>query len=436
MTEYAKRHTDSLLENPESKRPEPDATATSEGVLKKPNKPGRKPLDTEPKNKRTAQNRAAQRAFRERKERKMKELEEKITTLEDEKRFATTESEFLRLQVQMLTQELAKHRGTTDLSDLKLPLFTSPTETNSTPNSEVSTVLTSVGSDNELKRTQQEFSFEFPWSRKSSTTNSKRSPNASNASSNNVPTLASDASTCSSQSSPFDLYNSEEQNELPLFNKVVKDSTKMPTEKFNFSEHFDEGVNFCSDLGKACGTRECPIPEVKSNTNTPLPVELDHNDPLNSLEDPALDFNFGTFDPTVAFANESNYADLFDSHGESDPLAGLVTEESAYDPFSMFKDTHARVVERREEAEHVEVEEPQQEQEQEQEQDPDVVPSNEHRLMKCTEIWDRITSHPKYADIDIDGLCSELRSKAKCSDKGVVIDYKDVNQVIQRNIRK
>ncbi|CEP24194.1 CAP1 [Cyberlindnera jadinii] len=100
----------------------------------------------------------------------------------------------------------------------------------------------------------------------------------------------------------------------------------------------------------------------------------------------------------------------------------------------MFKDTHARVVERREEAEHEEEEEPQQEQEQE--QDPDVVPSNEHRLMKCTEIWDRITSHPKYADIDIDGLCSELRSKAKCSDKGVVIDYKDVNQVIQRNIRK
>ena len=47
------------------------------------NKSGQKPIDTEPKSKRTAQNRAAQRAYRERKERKMKELEDKVRLLED-----------------------------------------------------------------------------------------------------------------------------------------------------------------------------------------------------------------------------------------------------------------------------------------------------------------------------------------------------------------
>ncbi|KAI8824455.1 uncharacterized protein EV422DRAFT_321116 [Fimicolochytrium jonesii] len=46
-------------------------------------KPGRKPATTEPANKRTAQNRAAQRAFRERKERYVKELEERLAQLED-----------------------------------------------------------------------------------------------------------------------------------------------------------------------------------------------------------------------------------------------------------------------------------------------------------------------------------------------------------------
>ncbi|TPX58997.1 hypothetical protein PhCBS80983_g02786 [Powellomyces hirtus] len=46
-------------------------------------KPGRKPATTEPANKRTAQNRAAQRAFRERKERYVKELEERLAQLEE-----------------------------------------------------------------------------------------------------------------------------------------------------------------------------------------------------------------------------------------------------------------------------------------------------------------------------------------------------------------
>ncbi|KAF9972563.1 DNA-binding transcription factor yap1, partial [Modicella reniformis] len=48
-----------------------------------PKKAGRKPLTTEPTNKRKAQNRAAQRAFRERKEKYVKSLEDRIKELED-----------------------------------------------------------------------------------------------------------------------------------------------------------------------------------------------------------------------------------------------------------------------------------------------------------------------------------------------------------------
>ncbi|KAG0369148.1 hypothetical protein BC939DRAFT_499869 [Gamsiella multidivaricata] len=48
-----------------------------------PKKAGRKPLTTEPTNKRKAQNRAAQRAFRERKERYVKSLEDRIKELEE-----------------------------------------------------------------------------------------------------------------------------------------------------------------------------------------------------------------------------------------------------------------------------------------------------------------------------------------------------------------
>lgn len=51
------------------------------------------------------------------------------------------------------------------------------------------------------------------------------------------------------------------------------------------------------------------------------------------------------------------------------------------------------------------------------EEDKDEVVPAPPQTLKCSEIWDRITSHPKYTELDIDGLCNELKSKAKCSEK-------------------
>ncbi|CAD1784954.1 similar to Saccharomyces cerevisiae YDR423C CAD1 AP-1-like basic leucine zipper (bZIP) transcriptional activator involved in stress responses, iron metabolism, and pleiotropic drug resistance [Maudiozyma barnettii] len=63
-----------------------------------------------------------------------------------------------------------------------------------------------------------------------------------------------------------------------------------------------------------------------------------------------------------------------------------------------------------------------------------VVPSKDGDLLKCSEIWDRITSHPKYSDIDIDGLCGELMSKAKCSERGVVVNASDVQLALSKHM--
>jgi Transcription factor PAP1 len=38
----------------------------------------------------------------------------------------------------------------------------------------------------------------------------------------------------------------------------------------------------------------------------------------------------------------------------------------------------------------------------------------------------------KDGNLDIDGLCSELRAKARCSESGVVIDQKDVDAALKR----
>jgi AP-1-like factor len=67
-------------------------------------------LTSEPTTKRKAQNRAAQRAFRERKERHLKDLETKVEDLEKASESATHENGLLRAQVERLQVELKEYR--------------------------------------------------------------------------------------------------------------------------------------------------------------------------------------------------------------------------------------------------------------------------------------------------------------------------------------
>ncbi|KIV92030.1 hypothetical protein PV10_06508 [Exophiala mesophila] len=81
-----------------------------EGEDKTAKKPGRKPLTSEPTTKRKAQNRAAQRAFRERKEKHLKDLETKVEDLEKSSESANHENGLLRAQVERLQVELKEYR--------------------------------------------------------------------------------------------------------------------------------------------------------------------------------------------------------------------------------------------------------------------------------------------------------------------------------------
>ncbi|TVY62277.1 AP-1-like transcription factor napA, partial [Lachnellula suecica] len=81
-----------------------------EGDEKTSKKPGRKPLTSEPTSKRKAQNRAAQRAFRERKEKHLKDLETKVDDLQKASESANHENSMLRAQVEKMTVELVEYR--------------------------------------------------------------------------------------------------------------------------------------------------------------------------------------------------------------------------------------------------------------------------------------------------------------------------------------
>ncbi|OUM51739.1 hypothetical protein BVG19_g862 [[Candida] boidinii] len=519
----------------------------SQDLLNAP-KPGRKPILSEPKNKRTAQNRAAQRAFRERKEKRMKELELKVELLENEKSQISNESELLRMQVETLMEELNKvkgnHGNNTDNPPLSLDALKkltssntfgtttssaasanrknhdssissrssnayspsdsstfdkyTPVSSSSTPNSTnyssnssaninsnklngntTTNILPPV--NNNQPSVLNSRKFQFPWSNsndfsldadgeipfeflvKSSSLNSSN-PNANEDSNNNtnsqqVPELSSCESnkSWSSKSSPTNL---------------------VMTANDNFTGEFDETVNsFCAELGNVCGTKANPIPKDYNNTNvvtdpTTISSVDDFNSPFQVLIDNTnqqqqqqqnqqqqqqnvaqksknstkfidnsdflLNSNFlnQPFDASLVFNNNNSLAqtpssNLYDINYDFDTFApeedeandlilnGLVTEDSKFDPLNSDPINYGNV--------HVNVPG-------ESEEDDVVVPNNSQNLMKCSQIWERITAHPRFSEIDIDGLCNELKSKAKCSENGVVVGARDVNDTLSKVI--
>lgn len=109
-------------------------------------KPGRKPITGEPTTKRKAQNRAAQRAFRERKERHLKDLETKVEDLEKASEATNHENGRLRAEVERLNTEVKEYRHRMSLT---APVSRSPP-------------TTSPASYNSYQSNNNDFMFAFP----------------------------------------------------------------------------------------------------------------------------------------------------------------------------------------------------------------------------------------------------------------------------------
>lgn len=86
----------------------PTSVTTKEWVIPPRPKPGRKPAVDTPPTKRKAQNRAAQRAFRERRAARVGELEEQLRKIEDENE---RDEDALRAKIKELSSELEQRAG-------------------------------------------------------------------------------------------------------------------------------------------------------------------------------------------------------------------------------------------------------------------------------------------------------------------------------------
>ncbi|KAG0672957.1 hypothetical protein C6P42_003041 [Pichia californica] len=519
----------------------PSVKTQEHAAVEKPPKAGRKPLLSEPKNKRTAQNRAAQRAFRERKEKRMLELEDKVKLLEQEKTQIANESELLRIQVKSLMKQLGKSINN-DLDEIKY-----------------SSSNRIINYDNDIHNYNE--GDDLSSIRRNSLLDDR------NTSSNSSISSITPGSSTSDDIFHFPKSNSK----LVNINSISNANTQSLelSDKLNnksFKDNYDEHI-FCKELSQVCGSSSCPIPKrntPKPTSNSPSTVASNNtnntsntnntnntnNNKTNnnlftstsSMTSPSIisseisnNFNNSPFDKSLfddspnigsdfntninfnldihndrtndgsstndmlresigngldsyAFLDNNNNGNkngnnnsnnnnnnnninkndemnfLFDDDNkiqnntndliqkkpeafqfDSDLLnnnfeTNLDLDFDTDDVFDTllkipFEDSDKLSPSNKSNEIIVEIDGNDKVADKNEDKignDDETVPDNTQNLMKCSQIWERITTHPRFTDLDIDNLCDELKQKAKCSESGVVVDGTDVGKLLHK----
>lgn len=535
----------------------------SDGKVAK--KPGRKPLTTEPTTvsinlilisnshsyhqKRKAQNRAAQRAFRERKERHLKDLETKVAELEKSSESANHENGLLRAQVDKLTGELKEYRKRLSVQSIRtspqagnigslsstsmnglgntfnfdIPQFGSPSPYAQLFNGNRSSTMPSVSSANLgtfdlstallqradstarspstqaptpamsefIKSPHNSISADSPQNRTGSTTsffNTNRENNVSN-----PPESPSAYNIFTSPST-----GAYEPNTAPTSNTARSDSGASSTRVFQFrsgsspGSTTSPGSNYNAGASSSCGTSPEPSGPGNMTAKEASLQPINEKDGkglekgeisaansisvLNSISTPAtstiLDSVMITEEPT-----DQSY-DLFSLAGQAkDPFAPMSWVDYGDNSMNMFGESSfagnsymndfsssfnldvpmswndltgssrtglTPAVQKKNPMESNAKLDPMMEEIRAQ------VAADPKKLVPCHKIWyvsqfsypcqsltairDKIQDRADFKDgtLDIDGLCNELRQKAKCSENGVVIDQKDVDAALHR----
>lgn len=63
---------------------------------------------------------------------------------------------------------------------------------------------------------------------------------------------------------------------------------------------------------------------------------------------------------------------------------------------------------------------------------PDPVVYTNVKLIPCSQVWDHLSEHPKFDELDLDLLCEEMKKKAKCSGSGAVIEEHVLEDLVRR----
>ncbi|ERT01900.1 hypothetical protein HMPREF1624_00195 [Sporothrix schenckii ATCC 58251] len=476
------------------KRSHPDDEDEDDGIIAKrhestekvPKKPGRKPLTSEPSSKRKAQNRAAQRAFRERKEKHLKDLETKVSELEKASETANSENGVLRAQVEKMTVEINEYKKRMELLSRSRSSYTQGgQQVFGNP------IFNNINDVN--------FQFEFPKFGQLPGPASSNGTTAVNTNTNdNSPTLSSYKRGLS-----FDTLSSNSPKELPglsttatsnanspaeSINSLKKTSTKEDLSKLsnaftppltngnvaNASRSSMDSASTCSPSASShtntapsssCGTSPEPFtqspmgfkpvdtlttigeeqPTIFTNTNANANTTSDFsqfaNVDINDMNWLGNQTNF-RFDPQLFGDYREPQENILSSGGFDDSFFNDALEIDFTTPFNMApspvvpggnKSNLIAQIDAAKEGEFA---------------SSSIagaagVPAVAKLpaaggMLTCNKIWERLQNCPKVqnGDFDLDGLCSDLQKKAKCSGSGAVVDETDFKFVMNKYLDK
>ncbi|KAL7938478.1 PAP1 domain-containing protein [Trichoderma chlorosporum] len=417
---------------------------------KVPKKPGRKPLTSEPTSKRKAQNRAAQRAFRERKEKHLKDLETKVEELEKASEAANHENGMLRAQVERITAELNHYKQRMTLA---------------TPKTSVQTARTQPFGNAALNNLNDvSFQFEFP---KFGTlpggppakSHQKSMSQPISPSSQQAPSPATTLNmdkVVSQQAAR----NAQFKEDLAKFNNGVFNmhtpsmssssaatGSRASVDSVNYSLNnatSSPSASSHSNVGasSSCGTSPEPF------TQSPMgfkPVDTlttigEEHPSMATTEGPfaqfsGLDFsnnsfdwmvqqnNGGQFDPQLFgdyrepqenIMTNSTFDDLFNDSVEADFFTpyNIAASPNLHKKTNLIDEIDAK-----------------------QNADDDAAAKSN---MSCNQLWERLQACPnaQSGEFDLDGLCSELTKKAKCSGSGPVVAERDFDSILKKYMGK
>ncbi|KUI55625.1 AP-1-like transcription factor [Cytospora mali] len=461
------------IENSE-KRSHPDDDDDEEGDAKRqetgdkvPKKPGRKPLTTEPTSKRKAQNRAAQRAFRERKEKHLKDLETKVLELEKASASANHENSRLRAQVDKMTAELSEYKKRfSAMVNTRTPNPSGPRPTFG------HAVINNLNDVN--------FQFEFPKfgqlpgplpSATNGVSMNGRTPNSQSPRNTRSPSGGTSpgqngsrhGSTGSNLAKGLDAQTEEDLAKFsgvfspPLTNNNVASVSRTSTDSHNSGAPTMTSSPSVSSHSNGCSSSSCgtsPEPSTQSPTGF-KPVDTlmtigEEKQPsfANTNQDYGHFANIDMNDLSFLTSTNNFQFDpqLFGSYREpQENILGNGIDDSFFnEAFDMDFTTPyfapSPVTHKKDDQKDAQKSEDliQKIDAAKNDDETELVQTNDGQLLTCNKIWEKLQDCPRVqsGDFDLDGLCSDLQKKAKCSGSGAVVDEHTFKNVMQKYLGK
>ncbi|KAF2149395.1 PAP1-domain-containing protein [Myriangium duriaei CBS 260.36] len=481
--------------SPDSDEGEQGDPKRREGEDKQAKKPGRKPLTTEPTTKRKAQNRAAQRAFRERKEKHLKDLETKVDELTKASEADKQENGILKAQVERLQSELSEYRKRMSTDSNR----GSPATTYKPANRSDFTfqfpafgTLPAAGPQlfgtkgmNYIKRESNDAGSSMPPVARQDSGDQRISP-GHNISANASPTTNAVAEPNNMQSfaglfSPGILNGAAVSSNSPDYgfprasaSPVMRENstTSIGSRAFRFNSESASSNNDSpsqSSMSQFNTTSSCNTSPAPSQHPSPLKDSVPNNNPgltsinelsaLNSQSTPAssnsIDWlvsqNGGQFDP-VLFGDYRESQDAI--VGDGDFNNGFFNEAFPFDINSPlnFMDSaspkpaptvNARTAmppsagksqDKPEACKKLLAELEKSQAGGDDDYGLATAKDKNGAMLSANAIWNQLQSNKDFQDgkFDLDGLCSELRSKAKCSESGMAVPAAAVESTFKK----